>query len=334
MNLVTGATGLVGSHMIAELLKHGEKVRALYRNERNKAIVRKVLSLYFPNAEQRLESIEWVQGDVLDTGSLATAIEGVTKVYHAAGVVPFGPVTKRTMLETNMQGTANVVNACLENPGIPLCHVSSIAAIGRTFDGSLIDENCMLKPGKKTTVYSLSKFRSELEVWRGINEGLRAVIVNPSVILGPALWDSPHRAVIGQVNKGLTFYPAGTEGFVDVRDVAGIMYRLMNSEISGERYILNAENRSYKDILTLIAKELGKRPPVHRITPWIATTAVTADFIKALFTGTRRQITLEALRTASDETRYSNEKIVKQLGVNFIPVEESVKEMVEAFLKE
>jgi dihydroflavonol-4-reductase len=334
MNLVTGATGLVGSHMIAELLKHGERVRALYRSERNKGIVRKMMSLYFPNPEQRLESIEWVQGDLLDTGSLDVAMEGVTRVYHAAGVVPFGPVSKRTMLETNMQGTANVVNACLENPGTALCHVSSIAAVGRTFDGSLIDENCVLKPGKQTTMYSLSKFRSELEVWRGINEDLRAVIVNPSVILGPALWDSAHRAVIGQVKKGLSFYPAGTEGFVDVRDVAGIMYRLMNSEISGERYILNAENRSYKDILTLIAIELGKRPPVHKITPWIATTATAADLIRALFTGTRRQITLEALCIASAETRYSNEKIVKQLGVNFIPVEESVKKMVEAYLNE
>jgi dihydroflavonol-4-reductase len=333
MNLVTGATGLLGSHMLAELLKHGESVRALYRSEPKKSNVQKVLSLYFPGAEQIMRTIEWVEGDVLDTCSLASAMEGVTKVYHTAGIVSFGTVSKRTMMETNIQGTANVVNACLENQGTSLCYVSSIAALGRTCEGSLIDENCVLKPGKQTTSYSLSKFRSELEVWRGVNEGLRAVIVNPSVILGPALWNSPLRAVMDQVNKGLTFYPAGTEGYIDVRDVAGIMYRLMNSEISGERFILNAENRSFQELLTMIATELGKKPPVHRITPWIATAAATADLIKALFTGMPRQITLQALRTASNETRYSNEKIVKQLGIRFIPLEESVKRMVEVYLK-
>ena len=180
MNLVTGATGLVGSHMIAELLKHGEKVRALYRSEQKKSNVLKILSLYFPSPEQAMGSVEWAEGDVLDTASLAAAMEGITKVYHTAGIVSFGTVDKRTMMETNIEGTANVVNACLETPGLSLCHVSSIAALGSTCEGSLIDETCVLKPDKQTTAYSLSKFRGELEVWRGINEGLRAVIVNPS----------------------------------------------------------------------------------------------------------------------------------------------------------
>jgi dihydroflavonol-4-reductase len=333
MNLVTGATGLVGSHMVAELVRHGEKVRALYRSEQKKSNVQKILSLYFPGMEQRLETIGWVEGDVLDTWSLAAAMEGVSKVYHAAGIVSFGQVDKRTMMETNMQGTANVVNACLENPGTALCHVSSIAALGKTCGGNPIDESCTLKPDKKTPAYAFSKFKGELEVWRGINEGLRAVIVNPSIILGPALRNSSLRAVIDRINKRLSFYPSGTEGYIDIRDVTGIMYRLMNSDISGERFILNADNRSFQDLLTMIAKELGKKPPVYSITPWIGTVATAADLIRALVTGTPRQITLQALSIASAEIRYSNEKIVKQLSIGFIPVEESVKKMIEVYMQ-
>jgi len=331
MNLVTGATGLVGSHIVAELVRQGEKVRALYHNEQKKINVLKVLSLYFPNAGQVMTSIDWVEGDILDTVSLAAAMEGVRKVYHTAGIVSFDRAVKRNMLKTNIQGTANVVNACLENPDISLCHVSSISALGSTCEGSLIDEECMLKPDKQTTAYSLSKFRSELEVWRGINEGLHAVIVNPSIILGPAIWNSSLREVINRVDKGLSFYPSGTDGFVDVRDVASIMVKLMKSDIRGERFILNAENLSFQDILTLIAKELGKKPPAQRITLLPGAVAVAADLFRALVTFTPRQITLQALRITSIEFAYSNKKIVKQLGAKFIPVEESVKEMVKVF---
>ncbi|MBN1415496.1 MAG: NAD-dependent epimerase/dehydratase family protein [Bacteroidales bacterium] len=333
MNLVTGATGLLGSHMIAELVRQGEKVRAFYRSEPGKLRTQKTLSYYFPDSGEITDSIEWVKGDVLDACSLAVATEGVKKVYHTAGIVSFGQVSKKKILKTNMQGTANLVNACLENPGIKLCHVSSIAALGTTVDGSLIDENCMLKPDKKTDDYSYSKFKGELEVWRGIHEGLQAVIVNPSVILGPGVWYSSTAAIIKRIYNGLSFYPAGVIGCVDVRDVASAMYRLMNSDINAERFILNSENLSFLDLFTLIAHEFGEKPPAYRVRPWMKAAAVTGDFVRALVTGTPRQITLKALEIADHRTMYSNEKIVRQTGIGFIPVKESVRFMCEMYLK-
>jgi dihydroflavonol-4-reductase len=332
MNLVTGATGLLGSHMLAELIRQGEKVRAFYHSEKKRAFVHKTLSLYFPESGAIMDSNEWVKGDIQDTWSLASAMEGVTRVYHTAGMVSFGQVSKKNMFETNIKGTENVVNACLEHEGIKLCHVSSIAALGEGYDGSLIDENCVLKPDKKTPAYSRSKFKGELEVWRGIHEGLTAVIVNPSVILGPGMWNSSTAAFVERVYKGLSFYPAGTVGYVDVRDVANVMYRLMNSDITAERFIVNSENLSYKEFFTIIATELGKKPPVYKITSWLGTTAVAGDFIRALVTATPRQITMQALRIASETTRYSNEKIRRRLGFDFTPIKDTVKMMCQIYL--
>jgi len=332
MNLVTGATGMLGSHMLAELIRRGEKVRAFYHSGKKRAFVHKTLSLYIPESGKIMDNIDWVLGDVLDTGSLDAAMEGVTRVYHTAGIVAFGQVSKKTMFETNIRGTGNVVNACLEHEGVKLCHVSSIAALGDTYDGSLIDESCMLKPDKKTTDYARSKFKGELEVWRGIHEGLTAVIVNPSVILGPGMWNSATAAFVDRVYKGLSFYPAGTVGYVDVRDVTRAMYMLMNSGITGERFILNSENLCYKDFFTIIATELGKKPPAHKITPWLGTAAVAGDFLRALVTVAPRQVTMQALRIASETTLYSNEKIRKQLGFEFTSVKEIVKMMCEVYL--
>jgi dihydroflavonol-4-reductase len=334
MNLVTGATGLVGSHIVAELLKQGEKVRALYRSEEKKLFVKKIFALYLTDADQAMNDIEWVAGDILDTALLTEAMEGVTRVFHTAGSISFSRAGKKAMLETNIQGTAHVVDACLENPGTDLCHVSSVATLGDIGNGTFLDESSMLKPGKKTPAYALSKFRGELEVWRGINEGLRAVIVNPSVILGPCTQNSSLGIVIRRVGEGLSFYPPGSEGFVDVRDVAAIMVELMKSDISGERFILNAENRSFRDILGLIAQELGKKPPMFRITPIFGRTITITEFIRALLTGTPRQISQQAIRLASSEMLYSNEKIVKKLGVEFIPVEEAVKNMIRNYAKQ
>jgi nucleoside-diphosphate-sugar epimerase len=332
MNLVTGATGLVGSHMLAELIRRGEKVRALYRNERKKSLVVRTLALYFPDAGQAMQQIEWLQCDVLDRYSLAMAMENVQKVYHAAGVVSFGQASEKTMVETNVEGTANVVNACLEIPGIRLCHVSSIAALGITADGSLIHENCNLVPDQRLSAYSKSKFRSEMEVWRGIHEGLQAVIVNPSVILGPGIWNSSTTAFVELVHKGLSHYPKGGVGYVDVRDVTRIMHQLMNSGISGERFIVSAENLSFRDFFTLIALALGKKPPSRPITPWKAHLAIAFDAIRAVFTGKPAKITRRTLRIAGETTAYSSEKIKKQLGMDFIPVKDSVKLISDVYL--
>jgi dihydroflavonol-4-reductase len=333
MNLVTGATGLLGSHMLAELIRQGEKVKAYYHTDRKKAFVYNTLSLYFPKPEKIMEEIVWVQGDVLDKYSLAAAMEGVSKVYHAAGMVSLTGKSKEKMIRINIRGTANVVDACLENNVSRLCHVSSIAALGDATGGNLIDETCRLISDKKLPPYSYSKFKGEMEVWRGIHEGLRAVIVNPSVILGPGMWNSATAAFVDRVYKGLSFYPLGSVGFVDVRDVASVMVKLLNSNISGERYIINSENLTFRDFFTIIARELCKKPPAFKITPWMGSAAVITDLLQSLVTGRQRQITRSALRIAAEKTAYSNAKIKELLSVEFIPVSESVRLIAEEYLK-
>jgi nucleoside-diphosphate-sugar epimerase len=334
MHLVTGATGLLGSHVLAELLKHGEKVRALYRSEQKKNDVLKTFSLYFAHAEEMMEKIDWFKGDILDYYSVNNALENVTKVYHTAALVSIGQAGKKTMVDVNVRGTANIVDACLEKENIKLCHVSSIAALGNASEGELIDENCKLVPGKNLYPYAYSKFKGEMEVWRGIHEGLDACIINPSVILGPGMWNSATAAFVERIDKGLSFYPAGTIGFVDVRDVSSVMYELMKLNITGERFVVNAENISYKDFFMIIAKELGKNPPVYKVNKMLSAFAVMADFFTALLTGRRRQISMQAMKIASEVTRYSNEKIKKLLNYKFISVQESIKFISEVYKKE
>lgn len=333
MHFVTGATGLLGSHVIAELLRRGENIRALYRSEHKKNDVLKTLSLYFTDASEMMKKIEWYNGDVLDYNSVINALENVTHVYHTAAMVSIGKTGKKTMYDVNIRGTANIVDACLEKGNIRLCHVSSIAALGNASEGELIDENCKLMPDKNLYPYAYSKFKGEMEVWRGIHEGLNAFIINPSVILGPGMWNSATAAFVERIDKGLSFYPTGTVGFVDVRDVACIMYELMKLNVTGERFVVNAENIAYRDFFIIIAKELGKNPPVYKITKMLSAFAVMADFFTALLTGRRRQISMQAMKIASENTLYSNEKIKKWLGYHFISVEQSVKFICEVYKK-
>ncbi len=334
MHFVTGATGLLGSHMLAELLKRNEPVKALYRSEQKKNDVLKTLSLYFPNADEMMKRIIWIKGDMLDYDLIFNALEGIAYVYHTAAMVSIGMTGKKTMIDVNIHGTANIVDACLEKGNIRLCHVSSIAALGNAPEGKLIDEDCRLIPDKNLYPYAYSKFKGEMEVWRGVHEGLNAFVINPSVILGPGMWNSATAAFVKRIDKGLSFYPAGAVGFVDVRDVACIMYQLMKLSITGERFIINAENLSYKDFFIIIARKLGKKPPAFKVTRILSALAVVADFFAALFTGRRRQISMQAMKIASETTLYSNEKIKKLLGYSFIPVEESVKFICEVYNKE
>ncbi len=334
MHFVTGATGLLGSHVIAELLKHGEKVRALYRSEQKKNDILKTLSLYFTDADEMMKKIDWHKGDVLDYYTVVNALENVTHVYHTAAVVSIGQAGKKTMIDVNVNGTANIVNACLEKGNIRLCHVSSIAALGNASEGGLIDENCKLVPDNNLYPYAYSKFKGEMEVWRGIHEGLNAFIINPSVILGPGMWNSATAAIIERIDKGLSFYPAGAAGFVDARDVARIMYELMKLTVSGERFVVNAANMTYKDLFIIIARKLGRKPPAYKVNRILGAFAVMADFFASVFYGRHRQLSMQAIKIASETTLYSNEKIKKLLQYDFIPVKESVNFICKVYKEE
>jgi len=334
MILVTGATGHLGAHVLYELTKAGKYVRALFRDNDKIAIVKKVFSYYHPNYPELLEKIEWIRADINDYFTLTGCMQDIRHVYHIAGEVSFHSRDRRILHRVNISGTANIVNACLETGVEKLCHVSSIAALGELKSPEILDEYVIWNHGPSASAYAVSKYRGEMEVWRGIYEGLNAVIVNPSVITGPGMWLGPGKQLFSAIYKGLKFYPSGSSGYVDVRDVARSMILLTESNLTGERYILSAENIRHQQYMNLIADAMCRPRPVYLINPLLGRIAVMADSLRNLFTGLPPRINLKTLEIASETLLYSNAKICNTLGISFISIEESVKLAVQLFMKE
>ena len=325
MILVTGATGLVGSHLLYEICKRKEKVRALKRDRSQIDDVRHVFSYYTEDADALFKQIEWVDADVLDIPALEVAFEGVDQVYHCAGWISFHSKHRSRMVKTNVQGTENIVNLCLSKGVKKLCHVSSVAAIGFSEDGSSVNETKVWKDGPKNSYYAISKYQAELEVWRGMEEGLSAVIVNPSIILGPGNWNKGSAKLFQQIGKGMPFYMGGSNGFVDVRDVVKAMTQLMGTDIHSERFILNSENRSYKETFDFIADALQKKRPSRKISPLLSAFAWRFLKIISLFTGKTPVLTKETAAAGNRVSRYQSDKIKDAIGFSFVPVKDSCK---------
>jgi len=334
MILVTGGTGLLGSHLLFELTRNGEKVRALKRVSSKPEIVRKIFGYYTDDPDQALSRIDWIDGDITNPDDVFEALKGIKKVYHTAGFVSFDPADKEAILKINVNGTESIVNACLERGIQKLCFVSSTAAIGLADNDEILNEELYWTSKGKDSIYSISKYMSEMEVWRGINEGLNAVIVNPSVIIGPGEWSRSSVRLFHEVYKGIRFYTKGITGYVDVRDVVKAMILLMNGEFSGERYIISGGNYSYKEILSMIADSLGKKPPDINATPFMIKTAYLMDWIRCIFTSGTRKITRNVISASKNKIRFSSDKVRNATGMDFIPVPDSIRHTSELFLKD
>jgi nucleoside-diphosphate-sugar epimerase len=334
MNLVIGGTGLVGSHLIFELLSREEKVKVLVRSNSSKNQILQTFRYYSNNAQQLFDRLEWAEGNIVDYASVFNALEGITHVYHCAAMVSFSPKDKDLLLRNNIEGTANVVNACLKKKGIKLCFVSSIAALGHSEDSEEVTEAHSWKPAIKRSLYSVSKFKSEMEVWRGIEEGLDAVIVNPSVILGPGNWSNSSSAFFPLIYKGLKFYTSGSTGFVDVRDVVKIMVQLMNSSVRNDRFLLSAKNTSFKELFYLISKALNVPPPKYKASPLLLNIASKLDGLKSLITSSQRKISDDTVSAAVSKNAYSNKKVRELLEFEFMPVEKTVMDCAGFYLNQ
>ncbi|BAV09920.1 Nucleoside-diphosphate-sugar epimerase [Filimonas lacunae] len=299
MILVTGATGLVGSHLIQSLLQQQQPIRATYRS----AIPS------FTGAEK----VEWVQADILDIISLEQAMQGVKQVYHCAAIVSFHPKQKETLQHTNVNGTENVVNACLLYHVEKLLFVSSVAALGRIREKETINETMYWTPETSNSEYGKTKYLAEMEVWRGIGEGLNAVIVNPVIILGAGDWEKGSSELFKTAYKEFPWYTEGVTGFVDVADVVKAMVGLMNSNISGERFIISAENITYRQLFTSMAQCFGKRPPHRNVTPLIAAIVWRLEAVKGMLSGKAPLLTKETAHTAQAKVYFDNSKLLKFL---------------------
>jgi dihydroflavonol-4-reductase len=327
MIFVTGGTGLVGAHLISMLVQAGEDVRAFRRKDSNMKLVELIMGNNFLSSK-----LEWVDGDVLDVYSLNEAMKGITHIYHAAAVISFQPSEADKMMQVNIEGTANVVNMALENKIKKLCYVSSIAAIGRTINGETVTEKTPWKTSPNNSKYAISKYGAEREVWRGTVEGLDAVIVNPSIIIGPGDWNSGSSKMFKQAYDGLKFYTSGINGFVDVRDVCKCMITLMNSEIKNERFIVNSENVPFRLLFDQICTAFGKRVPYIKASKWLGAITWRLEALRSFFTGSRPLITKETAKSANQCYYYSSEKIKERLNFKFIPISQSIQDTCAAFI--
>ncbi len=329
MILVTGATGLVGSHLLFELCSRGLRVKATRRASSNIDFVKWVFSLYTDKPSDLLQQVEWVDAEVTDYQSIADATKGVEIVFHTAASVSFSPSDVQRILTTNVLGTANLVDACLENGVKTLCHVSSIAALGDRNEQGYIDETCKWQKSKGQSAYARSKFLGENEAWRGYEHGLRVVVVNPSVILGPGRWDSGSGQLFKVVAKGMPFYTEGVTGYVDVRDVARVMVFLtLDTQANGERFVLNSQNLSFRELFCMIAESVGSKKPFIRIPETLI--HILYPFI---YIFTRGKMSKANLKSVFTKSLYNSKKI-HNLGFYFTPISETVKLMAECWKRE
>ncbi|MBT3173220.1 MAG: NAD-dependent epimerase/dehydratase family protein [Lentimicrobiaceae bacterium] len=331
MILVTGGTGLIGAHLLYSLTNSGYEPVALKRKTSDVSKTLKTFSFYTSTPKKLFEKIKWIETDILDYYSVRESLKNITQIYHCAATVSFQSSDKETLLATNISGTTNIVNACLEQKNIKLVHVSSIGTLGRAESEGIVTEETQWN-NKKTSVYSTSKYHSEMEVWRGIAEGLNAVIVNPSIIIGPGDWTTGSPKLFTTMYNGLKFYSSGTNGFVDVSDVVIAMTTLMNSSIHSERFILNSENISYENLFTTMSRALDIKPPAYRASKFIGELGWRAYWVIGKIKGTSPTITKETAETANQHYRYSNDKIRKETGMSFITVEESLAKTAKLFL--
>lgn len=313
MVFVTGATGLLGKYLVKELATRGKKIRAIYRTK-------------IPQ-ESFYQNVEWVQGDILDPVILQEAMQGVDEVYHCAAMVTFNPRKKQQLHKINVEGTANVVNAAIVNGVKKLVHVSSVAALGRKIEGVPVTENVKWSEENNNSQYGKSKHFAEMEVWRGIAEGLHAVIVNPVMILGVGDWNEGSSALFKNAWKEFPWYTEGVTGFVDAADVAKTMIGLMESEVSGERFIVSAENWPYKKMFTAMATTFGKKPPSKKVKPYMASLLWRIEKVRGWFTGADPLLTKETADTGQRKTYFDNTKLITALpGFAFKPLQQTIEE--------
>jgi nucleoside-diphosphate-sugar epimerase len=316
MVLVTGGTGFIGAYIIKELVEKGYPVRAIRRSNK----------LPFFIAPEILSKVEWVNGDVLDIISLNDALQGVESVIHSAAVISFYKKERKNMYLVNAGGTANVVNLALENNIKRLVHISSISALGRTASGEKVTEEKKWEETKLNTHYGISKHKSEMEVWRAMGEGLNAVIMNPSTVLGYGNWHDGSCAIFKNIYNEFPWYTTGINGFVDVEDVAKLAVLLMENNISEERFIISNENWDFKKLFDRIADGFGKKHPARAATPFLSGMAWRLEKIKSLLSGKKPLLTRETAKVAMSKTYWQNDKILNAMpGFSFRPLEETIR---------
>lgn len=324
---------MVGAHLLYNLVSNNQNVKAIYRNKAKIEQTKQVFATYTNQYESIFNLIEWVQADILDIPALTEAFKNVDYVYHCAAFVSFEPNKYLLLRKTNIEGTANIVNLCLSTSVKKLCYVSSIATLGSPLKHEPITEETFWNPENDNSVYAITKYGAEMEVWRGTQEGLNAVVVNPGVILGAGIWKYGTGGLFKRAKKGLKHYTSGSIGLVAVEDVVSIMVTLMQSKANNERFILVAENWPYKRFLQTLSKAVDAKPPKKEAQKWLLSLAWRLDWLKHKLTGKRRLLTKQLAKSLTNKAVYNNEKIKNTLDFEFKDVNTTINKIGTCFLK-
>ena len=322
----------MGSHLIFSLLEKGYQVTAIIRSQASIKKSTQIFSFYSDQAPELTNQVRWVEGELLDAEFLKSSVAECDIVFHCAAQVSFSPFRKDEVICVNTEITANIVDAALEF-GKRLIHVSSIASLSSANNGSPVDETCLWKSVKGENGYAISKFYSEMEVWRGIELGLNAAIVNPAVILGPGNWNGGSPFFFKVIKKGQPFYTQGGTGFVDVRDVAAAMLTIAEKNIAGERFVLVGDNILYKEFFDRVAKAIDAKPPRIAAKRLLLSIGWRIEYLRCLFFGGEPVMTKELARTANRITAYSAKKATDALGLQFRGIAETVEHTARCFSK-
>jgi len=331
MILVTGGTGLIGSHLLLYLSRKGHFIRAIYRHKNSIEKTRNLFEQYSVETDQLFDQIEWVFADITDISTLEPIFTGITQVYHVAAQVSFNPKDKASLILTNHSGTANMVNLALDHKIDKFLYVSSIATLG-LFDNP-ITEKTHWNWKEPHSDYAISKFLGEMEVWRAGQEGLPVVIVNPSVVLGAHFWEKGTGQIIEKLRKGLKFYPTGSNGFVDVWDVVKAMTDLMQSSIVNESFIVSAYDITYKEFFDTLAHSLHKKPPQHAMSKTWAKLLWLGGKIQSFWSSKNQDISKTLINNLFQERHYTSDKLVSTLNFHFIPFQAAINNIVLQYKK-
>ena len=332
--LLTGGTGMLGSELMLQLLREGHELTATYRSAHKIDFTRRQFELAGQSDESSFSRIRWEQCDLLDVVRLEEVMQGAEQVYHSAALVSFDTGDDQALIDNNVQTTANVVNCALDQKVEKLLHVSSVAALGRNQHGGYIDESSRWTGSKGNSAYARSKYQAELEVWRAYEEGLPVVVVNPSIIIGAGDWQTGSSALFGKIANGFKFYSEGINAYVDVRDVAAASIALMKAGITGERFVLMAENRSYREVFEMIADALEVKAPSIEAKPWMGALVWRLEKLRSLITGKRPMVTPDTVRTSFQENYYSNQKVKEFLGLEFRSLQDTVHYYARLFQRD
>ncbi len=334
MILVTGGTGLVGSHLLYQLSLENDTVKAIYRKKSNLQAVKNVFSFFSEDFEMLFNKIQWIEADITDVITLEIAFKNVTEVYHAAALVSFNPNDYKKLRKINIEGTANIVNFSIENNIRKLCFVSSIAAVGKSIHKKPIDETNEWDIEKSNYGYAISKYGAEMEVWRASQEGIPVIIVNPGVILGAGFWKNGSGKIFDKIYKGLKFYSEGITGYVSINDVVKTMRLLMKSDVQNERFILVAENNSFQDIFTKIAINFNKNIPSIKVTKLMSEIGWRIEKVKSFLIKKPPLLTKQSSKSIHQKRYFSSEKIKNTLDFKFQPISTSINEVCKFYLKD